>query len=49
MNTPADLAAVEPALAAADRLVLGTGIASVRTWSPDELKALAELTADPRT
>jgi probable F420-dependent oxidoreductase len=39
MNTPADLAAVEPALAATDRLVLGTGIASVWTWDPDELAA----------
>jgi probable F420-dependent oxidoreductase len=37
MNSVEDLAAVEPMLAATDRLVLGTGIASVWTWTPDEL------------
>jgi probable F420-dependent oxidoreductase len=37
MNSVEDLAAVEPMLAATDRLVLGTGIASVWTWSPAEL------------
>src|SRR5580693_1256542 len=42
MNSPADLAAVEPALAATERLVLGTGIASVWTWAPAELAAAAE-------
>src|SRR3984957_7460186 len=42
MNSPADLAAVEPALAATERLVLGTGIASVWTWQPAELAAAAE-------
>jgi probable F420-dependent oxidoreductase len=42
MNSPADLAAVEPALAATERLVLGTGIASVWTWPPAELAAAAE-------
>ena len=41
MNSPADLAAVEPALAATGKLVLGTGIASVWTWSPGELAAAA--------
>jgi probable F420-dependent oxidoreductase len=39
MNSLADLAAVEPALAATERLVLGTGIASVWTWTPAELAA----------
>jgi probable F420-dependent oxidoreductase len=42
MNSPADLAKVEPALAATQRLVLGTGIASVWTWAPDELAAAAD-------
>jgi probable F420-dependent oxidoreductase len=42
INSPADLAAVEPALAATERLVLGTGIASVWTWPPAELAAAAE-------
>jgi probable F420-dependent oxidoreductase len=37
MNSAADLAAVEPMLAATDRLVIGTGIASVWTWTPAEL------------
>jgi len=41
MNSPADLAAVEPTLAGTDRLVLGTGIASVWTWAPAELAAEA--------
>jgi probable F420-dependent oxidoreductase len=41
MNSLADLAAVEPALAATERLVLGTGIASVWTWAPAELAAEA--------
>jgi probable F420-dependent oxidoreductase len=39
MNSPEDLAAVEPALAATKRLVLGTGIASVWTWTPADLAA----------
>jgi probable F420-dependent oxidoreductase len=39
MNSPAALASVEPALAATERLVLGTGIASVWTWGPAELAA----------
>jgi probable F420-dependent oxidoreductase len=42
MNSAADLAAVEPALAATERLVLGTGIASVWTWQPDELAAATD-------
>jgi probable F420-dependent oxidoreductase len=42
VNSAADLAAVEPALAATERLVLGTGIASVWTWQPAELAAAAE-------
>jgi probable F420-dependent oxidoreductase len=46
MNSPADLAAVEPALAATERLVLGTGIASVWTWQPAELAAAAERLAN---
>lgn len=37
MNSAADLAAVEPMLAATSRLVLGTGIASVWTWTPADL------------
>src|SRR5215469_15086008 len=40
-------AALEPLLAATDRLVVATGIASVWTWSPAELAAAADrLTAD---
>jgi probable F420-dependent oxidoreductase len=46
MNSAADLAAVEPALAATERLVLGTGIASVWTWQPDDLAATAERLED---
>ena len=41
MNSAADLAEVEPMLAATERLVLGTGIASVWTWAPTELAAEA--------
>ena len=41
VNSPGDLAAIEPALAATRRLVLGTGIASVWTWRPDDLAAAA--------
>jgi probable F420-dependent oxidoreductase len=37
MNSVADLTSVEPMLAATDRLVLGTGIASVWTWTPADL------------
>jgi probable F420-dependent oxidoreductase len=39
MNSLANLAAVEPVLAATERLVLGTGIASVWTWTAAELAA----------
>ena len=39
MNSLAALASVEPALAATERLVLGTGIASVWAWAPAELAA----------
>jgi probable F420-dependent oxidoreductase len=46
VNSPADLAAIEPALAATERLVLGTGIASVWTWAPAELAAAAERLED---
>jgi probable F420-dependent oxidoreductase len=42
VNSAADLAAIEPLLAATQRLVLGTGIASVWTWPPDELAAAAD-------
>jgi probable F420-dependent oxidoreductase len=41
VNSPADLAAVEPALAATQRLVVGTGIASVWTWQAADLGAAA--------
>jgi len=41
MNSRAALASVEPTLAATERLVLGTGIASVWTWAPAELAAEA--------
>ena len=46
VNSAADLAAAEPALAATERLVLGTGIASVWTWPPDDLAAAAERLED---
>jgi probable F420-dependent oxidoreductase len=46
VNSPADLAAIEPALAATERLVLGTGIASVWTWPPAELAAAAQRLED---
>lgn len=42
VNAPDALAAFEPMLAATKRLVLGTGIASVWTWSPAELAARAD-------
>jgi probable F420-dependent oxidoreductase len=42
VNSAAALAALEPALAATRRLVLGTGIASVWTWQPGELAAAAD-------
>jgi probable F420-dependent oxidoreductase len=46
VNSPADLAAVEVALAATERLVLGTGIASVWTWQPADLAAAAQRLED---
>ena len=46
VNSPADLAAIETALAATERLVLGTGIASVWTWQPAELAAAAQRLED---
>jgi probable F420-dependent oxidoreductase len=46
MNSAADLAAVEPALAATERLVLGTGIASVWTWQSDDLAVAAQRLED---
>jgi probable F420-dependent oxidoreductase len=42
VNSADDLAAIEPALAATRRLVVGTGIASVWTWQPAELAAAAQ-------
>jgi probable F420-dependent oxidoreductase len=42
VNSLDDLAALEPALAATDRLVVGTGIASVWTWAPGELAAAVD-------
>jgi probable F420-dependent oxidoreductase len=42
MNSAADLAAVEPALAHTETLILGTGIASVWTWRAAELAAEAD-------
>jgi probable F420-dependent oxidoreductase len=46
VNSPADLAAIEVALAATERLVLGTGIASVWTWQPADLAAAAQRLED---
>lgn len=46
VNSPADLAAIEVALAATERLVLGTGIASVWTWPPADLAAAAQRLED---
>ncbi len=46
VNSAADLAEIEPALAATERLVLGTGIASVWTWPPAELAAAARRLED---
>lgn len=42
VNSPDELAAVEHALAATDRLVAGSGIASVWTWQPAGLAAAAD-------
>lgn len=46
VNSPDDLAALEPALAATERLVLGTGIASVWTWPAADLGAAARRLED---
>lgn len=46
VNAAANLAALEPLLAATERLVVATGIASVWTWSPAELAAAADRLAD---
>jgi len=46
VNSADDLAEIEPALAATERLVLGTGIASVWTWPPAELAAAARRLED---
>jgi probable F420-dependent oxidoreductase len=46
VNSPADLAAIELALAATERLVLGTGIASVWTWPPADLAVAAQRLED---
>jgi probable F420-dependent oxidoreductase len=43
VNAPDDLAAIETLLAATERLIVGTGIASVWTWDP---AALAEQAGD---
>jgi probable F420-dependent oxidoreductase len=45
VDTPADLAALEPLLSATERLVAATGIASVWMWSPVELAAQADALA----
>jgi probable F420-dependent oxidoreductase len=42
VNSIEDLAALEPALAATDRLVVGTGIASIWTWAPGDLAAAVD-------
>jgi len=42
VNTPENMAALEPLLAATSRLVVATGIASVWTWSPRELATEAD-------
>jgi probable F420-dependent oxidoreductase len=41
VNAPEDLAAMEAMLAATDRLIAGTGIASVWTWDPSVLAGQA--------
>jgi probable F420-dependent oxidoreductase len=42
INSPGDLAAIEPALAATERLVVGTGIASIWTWDATDLAAATD-------
>jgi len=46
VNAAANMAALEPLLAATERLVVATGIASVWTWSPADLAAAADRLAD---
>jgi probable F420-dependent oxidoreductase len=46
MNSAAALAEVETMLSSTERLVLGTGIASVWTWAPSELAAEADRLAE---
>ena len=46
VNAAADLEALERLLAATERLVVATGIASVWTWSPEALAAEADRVAD---
>ena len=46
VNAAADLEALESLLAATDRLVVATGIASVWTWAPKALAAGADRVAD---
>ena len=42
MNSVEDLASIEPALAATERLVVGTGISSVWTWDATDLAAATD-------
>ena len=46
VNSIDDLNEIEPALAATERLVLGTGIASVWTWHPPELASVTQRMED---
>ena len=46
VNSIDDLNEIEPVLAATQRLVLGTGIASVWTWHPHELASVAQRMED---
>jgi probable F420-dependent oxidoreductase len=45
VNTAADLEALEPLLAATERLVVASGVASVWTWAPEALAAGADRVA----
>jgi probable F420-dependent oxidoreductase len=45
VNAAADLEALEPLLAATERLVVATGVASVWTWAPEALAAAADRVA----
>ena len=46
VNAAADLEALERLLAATERLVVATGVASVWTWAPEALAAAADRVAD---